>query len=104
MIFIGKDKAREITIKRLPKYSSSTEEFKSKKRILAKLYRKNNELKIKARRAIYIATRNKKITKLPCLKCKEVKVEAHHKDYTKPLEVIWLCKKYHTKLHKSVDL
>ena len=34
-----------------------------------------------------------------CLKKK--KVEGHHKDYTKPLEVIWTCRQCHADLHKS---
>jgi len=30
-----------------------------------------------------------------CSVCSSLKVEAHHEDYSKPLEVIWLCKKHH---------
>lgn len=39
------------------------------------------------------------LIKEPCF-CGETKVEAHHPDYTKPLEVIWACKKHHVKLDK----
>lgn len=28
-------------------------------------------------------------------------VEAHHEDYSKPLEVIWLCRECHLELHKE---
>ena len=36
-----------------------------------------------------------------CKVCGKNKVDAHHDDYTKPLEVIWLCKKHHAELHKE---
>ena len=41
-----------------------------------------------------------KITKKPCALCGNEKVQAHHEDYNKPLEVIWLCPSCHAKLHK----
>ena len=28
-------------------------------------------------------------------------IEAHHEDYTKPLEIIWLCRKHHREHHKN---
>jgi len=36
-----------------------------------------------------------------CQICGESKtVEAHHDDYSKPLEVDWLCKKHHAEHHR----
>jgi hypothetical protein len=26
-------------------------------------------------------------------------VEAHHPDYSSPLDVVWLCRRHHTDLH-----
>lgn len=38
-----------------------------------------------------------------CSVCKHtVKVEGHHTDYTKPLEVVWVCRTCHCGLEKSV--
>jgi hypothetical protein len=31
-----------------------------------------------------------------------VNVEAHHEDYTKPLDIIWLCRKHHRELHLRI--
>ncbi len=37
-----------------------------------------------------------------CISCGKVKkLEGHHIDYDKPLEVLWLCRSCHCKLHKS---
>lgn len=37
-----------------------------------------------------------------CEKCLEEKiVEGHHFDYTKPLEIIWVCKRCHSLIHRN---
>lgn len=40
-----------------------------------------------------------KIKRIPCEFCGNPKSEAHHEDYTKPLDVWFLCKKHHTARH-----
>ena len=37
-----------------------------------------------------------------CVKCGSLRTHAHHKDYTKPLKVEWLCRKHHIELHKNL--
>ena len=42
-----------------------------------------------------------KIPRKPCLVCGSKNVEKHHPDYSKPLEVIWMCRKHHLELHRN---
>lgn len=58
--------------------------------------------KIKARKLLLNAVKSGKITKQDCAipDCTS-ETEAHHPDYSKPLEVIWLCKKHHMELHHN---
>lgn len=43
--------------------------------------------------------RRGKLVPQPCKLCKAEKAEKHHPDYSKPLRVIWLCRKCHLDLH-----
>ena len=52
------------------------------------------------------AIRDKRINRpIACTCCrKECVPEGHHEDYTKPLEVIWLCRSCHCRLHRAEKL
>ena len=54
----------------------------------------------RARQAVANAVRDGRLKKMFCAVCKAEKVESHHEDYEKPLEVIWLCKKHHVEADK----
>ena len=66
-------------------------------------YRRNPE-KHKARSMLNYAVRSGKIHKpLYCSCCDSDKhLEAHHTDYSKPLEVTWLCRTCHRELHSKI--
>lgn len=38
--------------------------------------------------------------KHPCFVCGEIKTQGHHADYSRPLDVVWLCKKHHVETHQ----
>jgi hypothetical protein len=39
------------------------------------------------------------LKKLPCRVCGSEQTQMHHPDYSKPLDVIWLCEKHHRDMH-----
>jgi ribosomal protein S27AE len=47
------------------------------------------------------AIRSGKLSKKQCAVCGATTVEAHHADYTNPLDVTWLCVEHHRRLHAS---
>ncbi len=57
----------------------------------------------KANCKVRVALNSRRITKQPCADCSNPKAEAHHHDYTKPLDVIWLCAKCHHAKHRKYD-
>lgn len=50
--------------------------------------------------ALNNAVRDGKVTRLPCSICGK-KAHAHHPDYDRPLDVIWLCPPHHKQEHKK---
>lgn len=63
----------------------------------------NNKGKRKAHSILNYAIRKGEIIKKACSVCEAIKVDAHHDDYFKPLDVIWLCRKHHLEYHKKKE-
>ena len=65
----------------------------------------NDGIKTKARGAVSRALRDGKLIKQKCQvnTCTETIVHAHHLDYSKKLEIIWLCVKHHEAIHHKYD-
>lgn len=61
------------------------------------------ERRKKAREQLNHYLRDNHIERKPCEVCGNVDSEAHHDDYSKPLEVRWLCFKHHRAWHKEHD-
>lgn len=57
--------------------------------------------KVRARKALNHAVAAGKITPQPCEKCGATKAQAHHEDYSKPLQVRWWCPKCHSQHHNQ---
>lgn len=52
-----------------------------------------------ARKQVAYAVKTGRLKKESC-KCGSTKVEGHHGDYSRPLDVIWACRKCHAELDK----
>tara|TARA_R110000803_G_C11758237_1_gene293552 strand:- start:45 stop:473 length:429 start_codon:yes stop_codon:yes gene_type:complete len=56
----------------------------------------------KARNMVSNAVRDKRLFREPCEVCNtEISVHAHHDDYSKPLNVRWLCAVHHFEWHSE---
>ena len=86
--------------KRLAKNKAYFESHKEDHKIRSAIYRKRHPEKYKARYMVMDAVRRGSLVKLPCKVCGDKKTHGHHEDYSKPLEVIWLCKTHHFEIHR----
>ena len=75
---------------------------KADKLVAMKTHRDKNPDKYKARTAVNNAIRDGRLVRKSCVVggCQE-KSEAHHEDYSKPLEVIWMCRPHHRQHHRG---
>ncbi len=66
-------------------------------------YRQHNKDKVACRIICTKAVKSGRLHRQPCEICGTVKnINSHHNDYSKPLEVRWLCRKHHMELHRKV--
>lgn len=97
---------REAAQARRLKAKESDPKFLSKERKRKRdKYRKNAEhrFKIEVRNLTYKAISAGILIPKPCKICGKEKVDAHHDDYSKPLEVKWLCRGCHRKHHNQSE-
>jgi hypothetical protein len=68
--------------------------------VTAREWRKRNPEKYKAHIIVGNSIRAGSITRHGCQICGG-KAHAHHEDYSKPLEITWLCPTHHSELHRT---
>ena len=67
-------------------------------------WRKADNRRTRAHIAVARAVRKGSLVRSPCIRCGEQKSLAHHEDYDKPLEVVWLCQPCHKQRHKEINV
>ena len=73
-----------------------------KVRASRKTWNENNKDKMRAHDIIEKEIVYGRLKRLPCEVCGEARSQAHHPDYSKPLEVVWLCQTHHKQLHSQL--
>jgi hypothetical protein len=68
-------------------------------RLQKERYRAASGPKVEAKNKVWSHVLTGRIKKQPCEVCGEPKADAHHDDYSKPLDVRWLCRKHHAEWH-----
>ena len=67
-----------------------------------KIYDRSRDAeKKRARVMVRHRIRSGALKRLPCEVCGEPKTHGHHDDYSKPLDVRWLCAKHHKEVHHA---
>jgi transposase-like protein len=99
------DKKRSMTPSRVKARQEyvKTESGKKSRQRAKENYKNHFPMKHAAHILFRNAVRDKKIIRADfCSICKSTyKVEGHHDDYTKPLEVRWMCESCHKKWHRE---
>lgn len=67
-------------------------------------YAKTFPERVQAHNKVYEAIKSGRLQRQPCEKCGATNVEAHHDDYSKPLDVRWWCESCHKQHHAKVKI
>jgi hypothetical protein len=81
---------------------STSEHGKIRHREVNNEWSKNNPQGRSAQTELNDAVKAGRLERMPCEVCGDTKSHGHHPDYSKPLEVIWLCAKHHAEEHKRL--
>lgn len=75
-----------------------------KKNEYQRRYREKHKNKYRAHQIVSRAIKSGKITKESCCECGSIiNVHAHHDDYDRPMDIIWLCVRHHKERHRKVE-
>jgi hypothetical protein len=69
---------------------------------ITKAWRAEDKRRCAAHNAVARAIKSGSLVRNKCIRCSEPKTVAHHEDYDKPLDVMWLCQPCHKTRHKEL--
>jgi hypothetical protein len=98
-------------VKELSQTKTAIQSRKSRKadpdrdRAYKKKWNEKNREKYLAQKVVENAVLADKLSAKPCEVCgSENLIHAHHDDYSKPMEVMWLCPTHHKQRHRELKL
>ncbi len=74
---------------------------KSKFSVYVSRYNLKNKEKDMCHRRVSTSIRQGKLKSQPCEVCGNKKADAHHEDYSKPLDIKWVCRLHHMQIHRK---
>jgi hypothetical protein len=87
-------------IRQYDKERSKLPERKKLNTTIVKAWRQEDNKRQKCHNAVSRAIKRGILVRMPCIKCNSLKSLAHHENYNKPLDVMWLCQICHKDWHK----
>ena len=95
------DAARAMTETRIAsrKRYNATVAGRSARALAIRAYRTNNPGRSAAYSSVKRAIKNGLLRRQSCESCGSPRTQAHHTDYSKPLDVRWLCARHHAQVH-----
>jgi hypothetical protein len=78
---------------------SKTQAFAQSHKASAERWSAKHPERRKASHIVGNAIRDGRLKRQPCICCGSENVEAHHPDYSRPLDVVWLCIPHHKEVH-----
>lgn len=70
---------------------------------ITRIWRAEDKRRQKAHNMVSRSIKTGKLIRQPCCRCGDAKTVAHHEDYDKPLDVMWLCQVCHKQRHKEIN-
>lgn len=100
-----RQKLRRLTNPAVQEYDRARAKRPDRKAMARKIgvqWRRDHPEAYRAQTAVNNAVRDRRLKKEPCSICGTTEhVHGHHKDYSKPLDVVWLCAKCHHRVHAT---
>ncbi len=97
--FRQSDRARANAPSRVAARKRWQEQNRDRSAIIKRRWISRNPIKRRAHIIVWNTIRSGRLSRQPCAVCGNTKAHAHHPDYAKPLDVIWLCSKHHAEWH-----